>query len=119
MKNMSLPIVLVTIGAVWLIHVLGLLPDLRVVGAIALIIAGVAVLAIEGITKAAVVSGPMLIFGGAIWFAYDHDMIGRYVIAPSFLIVLGLCLFVSRLPSVPVSRSRPGQDQAPAPTPLP
>ncbi len=104
MKNMSLPIVLITIGAVWLAHVLGWLPDLRSVGAIALVVAGVAVLAIEGITKASVVSGPMLIFSGGAWYAWDHELLTKGVIAPLFLIVLGLCIFAARMPSVPVSR---------------
>lgn len=112
MKNLTLPLLLIALGAAWLLHNVGLLPDLRSVGAIALAGAGLAVLFLEGITKQSVVSGPMLIAGGATWYARDHNLVSWSVLGPLLLIVFGVCLFISRLPSVPASRGR-GEQAAP------
>jgi len=112
MRKMTLPIVLIVVGAVWLMHVLGLLPDVRAVGGFALIVAGIAVLVSEGITKSSVVTGPVLVFWGTAWLAHEQmDMPLRYI-APVFLIVLGLCLAAARLPGVPHSRPAPTVKQS-------
>lgn len=101
MREATLPILLMVFGAAWLAHELGWLPDWKMIGAILLIGAGVAVLASEGITKSSVVSGPMLIFGGAVWLARQHDLLEWNLILPIGLIAFGLCLFVARLAAVP------------------
>ena len=106
MKNAAFPVILIVLGAAWLVQELGWIPDWHIVGAIGLVLAGIVVLVAEGPTKASVVSGPMLIFAGAAWFARDHRLIGWNVIGPLALIVLGICLFVSRLPAVPHARGR-------------
>jgi len=106
MKNLTLPLLLIALGAAWLLHNVGLLPDLRSVGAIALAGAGLAVLFLEGITKQSVVSGPMLIAAGATWYARDHNLLPWSILGPLLLIVFGVCLFISRLPAVPASRAR-------------
>lgn len=102
---MTLPIVLIVVGAVWLLHGLGFLPDVRAIGGYALIVAGLAVLISEGITKSAVVTGPVLMFWGAAWLAHDQLGMSMRYIVPSFLIVLGLCLAAARLPGVPHNRA--------------
>lgn len=104
MKNLTLPLLLIALGAAWLLHNVGMLPDLRSVGAIALAGAGLAVLFLDGITKQSVVSGPMLIAAGATWYARDHRLVPWSILAPVLLIVLGICLFISRLPAVPATR---------------
>jgi hypothetical protein len=109
MRKMTLPIVLIVVGALWLTHALGFIPDLRSVGGLALVFAGIAVLVSEGINKASVVTGPMLIFCGAAWYAVEQGLVARVVVAPSFLIVLGLCLLASRLPSVRAASDRRSQ----------
>jgi len=101
MKNLTLPLVLIALGAAWLLHNVGLLPDLQSVGAIALVCAGVAVLFLEGITRHSVVSGPMLIAVGGAWYARDQNLLAWAILGPVLLIVLGVCLFVSRMLSVP------------------
>lgn len=104
MKNAAFPAILIVLGVAWLVQELGWIPDWHIVGAIGLVVAGIVVLVAEGPTKTSVVSGPMLMFAGAAWYARDHRLIGWNVIAPLALIVLGVCLFVSRLPAVPYAR---------------
>lgn len=112
MRNVALPLLLILFGAIWLAHVMGLVPELRAIGGLALIVAGIAVLAIEGINKRSVVSGPMLMFGGAVWLGSQHGYLSRDLVAPLFLIVLGACLFIARLPGVPSSARKALPDES-------
>jgi len=104
MRSMTLPIVLIVLGATWLLHSFGMLPDLRAVGGVALIIAGIAVLVSEGITRSSVVTGPVLMYWGGAWLAHEQLDISMRYLVPAFLIVLGLCLVAARLPGMPHSR---------------
>ena len=111
MRNVALPLLLILFGAMWLAHVLGLIPDLRAIGGMALVVAGIAVLAIEGINKRSVVTGPVLMFCGAAWLGLQHGYLTRDLVAPLFLIVVGACLFVARLPGVPSSSRRSRREE--------
>ena len=106
MKNVTFPVILVVLGVAWLVQEMGWIPDWHIVGALGLVAAGVVVLFAEGITKTSIVTGPMLMFAGAAWYAREQRLLGWNVIAPIGLIVLGVCLFVSRLPAVPHNRRR-------------
>lgn len=89
---------------------MGWLVDWRMLGAAALALAGVLVFALEGLTRSSVVNGPMLIFGGAGWYAYQERIFNWNLILPAGLIVLGLCLVVSRVSNLP-NRRRSAEDR--------
>ncbi len=113
MRNLSLPIILILGGMAWLAHNMGYLPDLRSLGALILVIAGVAVLALEGITRNSVISGPMLIAGGLAWMAREKDLVDWRILAPALVIVLGICILISRLPGIPNSRGEVSEKNRP------
>lgn len=115
MKNATFPVILVVLGVAWLVQGRGWLPDWHSVGAIGLVVAGAVVLFAEGITKTSIVTGPMLIYAGAAWYGHDQRLAGWDVIAPLGLIVLGVCLFASRLPAVPHDRRHGGGRRGDAP----
>ena len=115
MKNASFPVILVVLGVAWLVQEIGWIPDWHIVGALGLVAAGVVVLFAEGITKTSIVTGPMLMFAGAAWYGHDQRLLGWNVIAPLGLIVLGACLFVSRLPAVPHDRQHAGSRRGDGP----
>ena len=105
MKNTAGPLILVLLGIAWLLHELGWRIEWEVLGASALALAGVLVLALEGFTKSSVVNGPMLIFAGAGWYAYHERWFSWNLILPVAVILLGICLVLSRVSNLHVRRA--------------
>jgi hypothetical protein len=108
MRDAALPIALIAVGAVWLVWYQGWLPDKDWVIAIGLIAAGVAVLAVEGITRNSVVMGPFLMALGVAWIVHDRYRTSLGLIVPVMLIVLGALMLVARSKSIPERRAPPG-----------
>jgi drug/metabolite transporter (DMT)-like permease len=104
MKNTAAPLILVLFGIAWLLHELGWKIEWEILGAGALVIAGALVLILEGLTKSSVVNGPMLVFAGGAWYAHHERVFSWNLILPTALIVLGLCLVLSRVSNLPVRR---------------
>ena len=106
MKDASLPVTLIVVGIGWLLWEFRLFPDVDWIIGLGFIVAGIAVVAIDGINKNSVVIGPFLIAVGLAWLA--HDRFGthwRYII-PLMLVLLGLLMLIARSPRVPVRRPR-------------
>ena len=106
MKDASLPVTLIVVGIGWLLWEFRLFPDVDWIIGLGFIVAGIAVVAIDGINKNSVVIGPFLIAVGLAWLA--HDRFGthwRYII-PLMLVLLGLLMLIARSPRVPERRPR-------------
>jgi hypothetical protein len=58
MRNAATPITLIIVGVLGVIWYFGWLPDIDSITSIALIAGGVAILAMDGITKSSIVLGP-------------------------------------------------------------
>jgi hypothetical protein len=107
MRNASLPVALIAVGAAWLLWYFRLFPDIDWIIALGLAGGGVAILVIDGITKTSVVAGPFLIAAGVAWLVHDRFRVSFMVLIPSLLIVLGVLLLIARLPAIP---ERSGRD---------
>jgi len=113
MKDAALPIVLIVLGAVWLLDSLHWLPSVQWVWILGLAGAGIAILALDGITKSSVVAGPLLILAGALSFFRQYYGLGWRFIIPIMLISAGALMLIARAPSIPESPNfhrRAGRD---------
>lgn len=121
MRNASLPITLIVVGAIGVVWYFGWFPNVQSVTALALAAAGVLVLVADRITKSSVVLGPMLIaVGAAIWL---HDTYGLrwWLLVSILLMVLGVLMLVARSPRIPERRpprvsSAPPTETTPPPS---
>ncbi|CAN5434594.1 hypothetical protein BH11PSE11_BH11PSE11_22720 [soil metagenome] len=104
MKNATLPIVLIVLGATWLLNSLQWLPDVHWLWIIGLAGSGVGILILDGITKSSIVAGPMLILAGGLSFLYQWYGLGWRYIIPVLLIFAGILMLVARSPAIPESR---------------
>jgi hypothetical protein len=107
MKDATTPIVLIVIGAAWLLNSLHWLPEVHWLWILGLSGAGVAILAVDGFTKSSVVAGPLLIVAGLLSFFYQYYGLGWRFIIPIMLISAGLLMLISRSPSIPESGNFP------------
>ncbi len=105
MRDTTLPIALIALGAAWLAYELGWLPESRAIDAVILIVVGAGVMATEGLTRSSVVTGPILIFAGLAWLAVQQRLVAWHLVWPLGAILLGILLFIARLPGIPERRS--------------
>ncbi|RJG05756.1 hypothetical protein D3870_06735 [Noviherbaspirillum cavernae] len=103
MKDAALPIVLIVLGAVWLLDSLNWLPSVQWVWILGLAGAGAAILMLDGITKSSIVAGPLLILAGALSFFRQFYGLGWRFIIPVMLISAGVLMLVARSSSIPES----------------
>jgi hypothetical protein len=105
MKDASLPITLIVVGAAWLLWYYRLFPDLDWIIAGGLVAGGIAIFFLDGITKTSIVTGPFLIAAGVAWLLHDRWRASWFVLVPSLLILLGVLMLLARSPRIPeVSR---------------
>jgi len=114
MRNAATPITLIIIGIVGLIWYFGWLPDVDSVTSIALVAGGVAILAMDGITKSSVVLGPTLIAVGIAWWLHDQYRMRWTLLISVLLIVIGALMLLARHPRIPEKR---GKSKSGDPTP--
>ena len=99
--SLFLPLFLIIAGAVWFLKTTDILPATATLVSIALAVAGIVVLVMDGINKQSIISGPILMYIGAAiylrteyWFAYSP------LIALGMM-VLGCLLLLSRSSMIP------------------
>jgi hypothetical protein len=105
MRDAALPIMLIVLGAAWLLNSLHWLPDVQWLWILGLAGAGVAILGLDGITKSSVVAGPLLILAGILSFFHQYYALGWRFIVPIMLIAAGSLMLIARSPSIPESRN--------------
>lgn len=96
MKDATTPIVLIVIGAAWLLNSLHWLPEVHWLWILGLSGAGIAILVVDGFTKSSVVAGPLLIIAGLLSFFYQYYGLGWRFIIPIMLISAGLLMLIAR-----------------------
>jgi hypothetical protein len=105
MRGAGLPIVLIVVGAGWLLNSLHWLPNMQWLWILGLAAAGIAILLLDGLTKSSVVAGPLLILAGVMAYLREFHNLGWRFIIPVMLICWGLTMLIARSPSIPVSRT--------------
>ncbi len=106
MRNASLPVTLIVVGAAWLLWYFRLFPDIDWLIAAGLIAGGIAIFILDRITKTSVVTGPILIAVGIAWVLHDRWHISWFVLLPTLLIILGILMLIARLPAIPEQPGR-------------
>ena len=119
MRNAALPITLIVVGVIGVVWHFGWFPNVESITALALVAAGVLILATDRITKSSVVLGPMLIaVGGAIWL-HDTYRLRWWLLMSVLLIIVGVLMLIARDPRIPERRSPPPGQPHPGPPPSP
>ena len=107
MKDATTPIILIVIGAAWLLNSLHWLPDVHWLWILGLGGAGIAILVLDGITKSSIVAGPILIVAAFLSFFYQYYGLGWRFIIPIMLISTGCLMLLARSNWIPESRNFP------------
>ena len=105
MRDAALPVTLIVVGLAWLAWQLGWFPDIDWIIAAGFVVAGIAVLAIDRVTKSSIVVGPFLIGVGIAWWLHDAERVRWAVLIPSLLVWLGALMLAARHPGVPERRA--------------
>ena len=109
MRDASLPITLIIVGSAWLLWYYRLFPDIDWIIAAGLIVGGMAVLYLDGITKKSIVTGPFLIASSISWALHDRWRVTWFVLIPMLLIFLGVLMLIARGANIPERRVRGDQ----------
>jgi hypothetical protein len=104
MRNAATPVTLIILGILGLIWYFGWLPDFDSITALALVLGGVAILVMDGITKSSVVLGPTLIAVGIAWWLHDQYRLRWTLLVSALLIVIGVLMLIARHPRIPDKR---------------
>jgi hypothetical protein len=105
MKDAALPVILIVLGAAWLLNSLHWLPEIHWIWILGLVGAGIAILTLDGITKSSIVAGPLLILAGILSFFHQYYQLGWRFIVPIMLIAAGLLMLAARSSSIPESHT--------------
>jgi hypothetical protein len=106
MRNAATPITLIVVGLLGLVWYFGWFPDFDAITSIALIGGGIAIMAVDGITKQSVVLGPTLIAVGIAWWLHDQYRLRWTLLVSVLLIVIGGLMLLARSPRIPEKRER-------------
>lgn len=104
MRDASLPVTLIIVGSAGLLWYYRLFPDIDWIIAVGLIVGGMAVLYLDGITKKSIVAGPFLIASGTAWALHDRWRVTWFVLIPTLLIMLGVLMLIARGANIPERR---------------
>ena len=104
MRNAGAPITLIVIGGLGVVWYLGWVPDFDAITSIALVAGGIAILAMDGITKSSIVLGPTLIAVGIAWWLHDYYRLRWTLLVSVLLIVIGGLMLLARSPRIPERR---------------
>ncbi|HEV8719873.1 MAG TPA: hypothetical protein VGW77_04440 [Candidatus Binatia bacterium] len=104
MRDAGLPITLIVIGGAWLLWYFRLFPDIDWIIAAGLVLGGVTILYLDGMTKNSIVSGPILIATGIAWALHDRWHVTWFVLMPMLLVLLGVLMLIARRGNIPERR---------------
>src|SRR5438093_1777615 len=89
MRNAGLPITLIVVGSAWLLWYFRLFPDIDWIIAVGLVLGGIAIWYLDGMTKNSIVAGPILIATGITWALHDRWHVTWFVLLPTLLVCSG------------------------------
>ena len=103
-KTLLLPILLITVGAGWLLTTLGVCPGIDWVWTLGLAVVGLLTFAVGGFDKVTVVVGPFFILASCLSILRQTDRLNLDVEVPILVIVAGILLLVARIPAIPIPK---------------
>ncbi|MEX2114580.1 MAG: hypothetical protein WD845_15405 [Pirellulales bacterium] len=101
-KTLVPPILMITVGAGWLLTTLGIEPEIDWIWTLTLAVAGVMTFAVGGLDKVTMVVGPFFIVASCLSVLRQTDRLQPNVEVPVIVIVAGLLLLIARSPAVPM-----------------
>lgn len=104
MKTLLVPIVLITIGAGWLLTTLGVAPGVDWVWTLGLAVVGLLAIAVGGLDKVSVVLGPFFIIASCLSILRQTGRLHIDVEIPILVILSGVLLLVARLRVIPIPK---------------
>jgi len=106
MRDAGLPITLIVVGSAWLLWYFRLFPDIDWIIAVGLVLGGIAIWYLDGMTKNSIVAGPILIATGITWALHDRWHVTWFVLLPTLLVLLGVLMLIARRANIPERRVR-------------
>lgn len=103
-KTLVLPILLITVGAGWLLTVLKVAPGIDWVWTLGLAIVGLMTFALSGLDKLTVVVGPFFIAASFLSILRQTGRLAMDVEVPILVILAGVLMLVARAPAIPLPK---------------
>jgi hypothetical protein len=103
-KSLILPILLITVGAGWLLSTLGVAPRIDWVWTLGLAIVGLLTFVLGGFDKLTVVVGPFFMVASLLSVLRQTGRIPLDVEVPILVILAGILLLIARTPAIPIPK---------------
>ncbi len=101
-KTLFVPVLLITVGAGWLLTTLGIAPGINWIWTLGLAILGILAFLISGIDKMTVVVGSLLIVASLLSVLRQTERLPIDHELPILVMVTGVLLLIARYQSIPV-----------------
>lgn len=99
--SLFFPLFLIIAGALWFLKTTGILPATTTLVAMALALAGIVVLIMDGINKQSIVAGPLLVYIGIAVYIKSHYLLSYSPLIALGMMLLGCLLLLSRSSLIP------------------
>ena len=96
-KKLVSPILTIVVGITWLLNTLNIIPGVDWVWSVGLAAAGILSIAVGGLNKVSIVTGPFLIIESVFSVMRQTGRISIDVEIPILIIVLGVLMLISQL----------------------
>jgi len=103
-KTIVLPILLITIGAGWLLTTLEVTPGIDWVWTLGLAVVGLLTFATAGFDKVTVVVGPFFILASCLSILRQTGRLHLDIEVPVLVIAAGALLLIARTPTIPIPK---------------
>jgi hypothetical protein len=103
-QTLILPVLLIGLGAGWLLTTLGIAPGIDWVWTLGLAALGILAFAVSGFDKVSVVVGPFFIVASCLSLLRQRGHVPIDVELPLLVILAGILMLVARTPAGPVPR---------------
>lgn len=116
MRNATFPLLLIIVGLIWFLRSTGLAPETSTLVALLLVIAGFALIVLDGFNKSTVVNAPLLVYAGAaVYLHYSYLWRISSLIALG-MVLLGIMMLIARSSVIPYKRKhlRPPRTDKPS-----
>ncbi|MBE9609313.1 hypothetical protein [Chitinilyticum piscinae] len=106
MRGAFFPVVLIVLGAGWLLNELNIMPEVSWLVIIGLAVAGMAILLVDGVNKSSIVNAPLLLGASLATFLCQYQGLSLRLVLPALLMLLGVLLLIRRHPAIPPGHYR-------------
>ncbi len=103
-RTLILPVLLIAVGAGWLLTSLEVLPGIDWVWTLGLAAVGLLAIAVSGLDKVSVVVGPLFIIASFLSVLRQTERLHIDVEVPILVITAGILLLIARLPAIPTPK---------------